>query len=187
MKFRWFQKKFSQINHVWWNHHLIFSNSVCDSLETWETKRRCVRTIYQATRRRKRSGELVLSSIWWSQIHINRTVILSMNHFFGQKRFCKHWLEISQQWFCGRIARNLLGIDHDLIHAKAKSHAKKNGYLFDLLLLLSIRISNGSEEVSKRMKLRYLHPVEVRNHGMFGTDSILFEIFEKALSRWKVL
>lgn len=129
MKFRWFQKKFSQINHVWWNHHLIFSNSVCDSLETWETKRRCVRTIYQATRRRKRSGELVLSSIWWSQIHINRTVILSMNHFFGQKRFCKHWLEISQQWFCGRIARNLLGIDHDLIHAKAKSHAKKKWIL----------------------------------------------------------
>ena len=33
---------------------LIFSNSVCNSLEAWETKRRCIRTRYPATRRREK-------------------------------------------------------------------------------------------------------------------------------------
>nr|YP_358627.1 hypothetical protein PhapfoPp080 [Phalaenopsis aphrodite subsp. formosana]AAW82564.1 hypothetical protein [Phalaenopsis aphrodite subsp. formosana] len=33
---------------------LIFSNSVCNSLEARETKRRCIRTRYPATRRRKK-------------------------------------------------------------------------------------------------------------------------------------
>ena len=33
---------------------LTFSNSVCNSLEARETKKRCVRTRYPATRRRKR-------------------------------------------------------------------------------------------------------------------------------------
>ncbi|MCL7035862.1 hypothetical protein MKW94_013361, partial [Papaver nudicaule] len=44
------------------------------------------------------------------------------------------------------------------------------------------KIGNRSEKVSKRVKFRYLHPAEVRNHGIYVCNRFHFERFEKALS-----